>query len=202
MGLCWRTCRVWPILGSRHSLHRPGTQGALCPAGEEWPAHSGCPCRSAASLERPLFPAGLRQASPTSSSPEGQSREQGPVGADPCPGSPPAAGAERLWGQDPGLPQPPPGAACCFLGAGPRGLALLGDSSACRVSEETRSRGAGRRFHIHPLGGRAVNPCGPGCGPVALASRSRLQLSLTQPSGPPSSDPRPRSSRSWAVRDP
>ena len=85
MGLCWRTCGVWPILGSGHSLHRPGTQEALCPPGEEWPVGSGCCCRSAALRERPLFLAGIRRASPISSSLGCQSQEQGPVSAGPGP---------------------------------------------------------------------------------------------------------------------
>ena len=169
MGLCWRTCGVWPILGSGHSLHRQGTQGALCPPGEEWPVGSGRRCRSAALWERPLFLAGVRRASPISSSLGCQSRAwtKGQVPApraNPCPSSQPAARAEWLWGRGPSLLQPPPGAARCFPGAGPWGLALLGNSSTCRVSEETRPQGAGRTSHSCPLGGRAVSPAGQAVG--------------------------------------
>lgn len=105
------------------------------------------------------FLAGVRWA-PTSSSPRVRAREQGlnrcwawtgaesQPRADLCPCSQPAAGAEWLWGRDPGLCAAP--GLPLLPGARPKEWLCLADSSACE-SRRNQAPRDGRRSHSCPL---------------------------------------------------
>lgn len=213
LGLCWWTCEVWPILGSGHSLHRPNTQGALCPPSEERLVGSGHCYRSEALQERPLFLAGVRW-TPTSSSPGGQSREQGLVGAGPGPRAEfqphvptrvPAASLPRVQSgsgarirascsRPPGLPAASPV-------PGPREWLCLATALPAESPKKPGPKERGGDPTAVPWTAGPLTSMGQPVGLWPWPHRARPQLSWTQPAGPPSSDPRPKSSRSCAVWD-
>ena len=174
-GLCWGRCWRLELPRAVGTLStgrgpRPGSLGA--PPGEEWPVHSGhrrtfhgtgraAPVRppmvtlspsgwGQISLSHPLIPTwSERGAVPhhCQAWTKGRVTTQPPLQA--WSSSKARIGASRTRH---------PRAARCFLSARPQGLqqlALLGNSSDCRVSEETGPWGVGRRFHTRPQGSRA-----------------------------------------------